>query len=74
MTYPLEVQKNRIFGSTFRTDRKDLVFKKESTDENFKKLVKSIGRGKIIQKLKNEIYKESCNFFFFFLVFVVKKE
>ena len=66
MTYPLEVQKNRIFRSTFRADRKDLVFKKESTDKNFKKLVKSIGRGKIIQKLKNGIYKESCNFFFFF--------
>ena len=66
MTYPLEVQKNRIFGSTFRTDRKDLVFKKESTDENFKKLVKSIGRGKIIQKLKMKFIKKAVIFFFFF--------
>ena len=58
MTYLPEVQ-SKIFESAFTTGRKDLFFTKKSIDKLFKKPVKSNGRGKIIQKLKNEIYKES---------------
>ena len=36
MTYPPEVQR-KIFESAFRTDRKDIFFKKESIDEYLKK-------------------------------------
>ena len=50
---------SKIFESAFTTGRKDLFFKKKSIDQLLKKPVKSNGRGKIIQKLKNEIYKES---------------
>ena len=58
MTYLPEVQ-SKIFESAFATGRKDLFFKEKSIDQLFRKPVKSNGRVKIIQKLKNEIYKES---------------
>ena len=59
MKYP-EREKKQIMSSIFRNSKRQGMFiQKGAVHEHFKVNSKSIGRGRFVQKLKNDHYKET---------------
>ena len=58
LSYPPNLQEE-IMWSIFRAKREGMHVQKEMVIENFKKLIKSVGRGRFIKKIKDDHYKET---------------
>ena len=58
MTYPLELREE-IMSSIFRAKRAGMHVKKEAVVEHFKKLIKNVGRGRFLKRIKGDHYKET---------------
>ena len=58
-SYPPDL-KEEIMSSIFRAKREGMYVKKETVLEHFKNLIKTVGRGRFIRKIRNEHYKATC--------------
>ena len=59
MKYPIK-ERDQIMSSIFRNSkREDMQVQTKIINEHFKNNSKSIGRGRFVEKLKNEHYKET---------------
>ena len=58
LKYPIK-RKDQIMSSIFRNSKcEDMYVQTKAINEHFKNNSKSIGRGRFVEKLKNEHYKE----------------
>ena len=59
MKYPIK-ERDQIMSSKFRNSKhEDMYVQTKKTNEHFKNHSKSIGRGRFVEKLRNEHYKET---------------